>query len=117
MKNLLTTIPQRGDFRHWRDVEKILQECDSEEAFWSFSCRYFPRESGPGAACFMVHSGFVRGYFTVFAFSEEPVERLGTNQAEAQLWDGRNVRLATWRPIVPLEQTGFQGWHYTHLRP
>lgn len=117
MKNLLTTIPQRGDLRHWVDVEKILQGCDSEEDFWSFSCRYFPKESGPGALCFLVHSGYIRGYFTVLDFTEEEVHRYGVNQQVAEVFTGPKVRLAVWRPIPPVAQRGFQGWRYTDLRP
>lgn len=117
MKNLLTTIPQRGDFRHWVNVEQILQGCDSEEDFWTFSCRHFPKESGPGALCFIIHSGFVRGYLTVLEFSEDPVYRSGENQQEADLIEGKKVKLAVWRAVAPIAQTGFQGWRYTELQP
>ncbi|MBG8555066.1 hypothetical protein [Hymenobacter guriensis] len=117
MKNLLTTIPQRGDLRHWANVEKILQACDSEEDFWTFGCRYFPKESGPGALCFMVHSGYVRGYFTVLEFTEEDAWRCSEDQQEPELYQGPKVKLAVWRSIPTVPQRGFQGWRYTQLQP
>lgn len=117
MKNILTTVPQRGDLKHRADVEKIFQGCDSEEDFWTFGCRYFPKESGPGALCFMVHSGFVRGYFTILEYSTEPVYRYGTDQTVAQEFLGNKVKLAVWRPIPAQPKTGCQGWSYTDLQP
>lgn len=117
MKNVLTTIPQKGDLRRWANVEKILEACDSEEAFWTFSCRHFPKESGPGALCFIIHSGYVRGYSTVLEFSEEPVYRSSTNQHDEELIQGKKVKLAVWRPIQARTQIGFQGWRYTDLQP
>ncbi|MBT9394368.1 hypothetical protein KLP40_14450 [Hymenobacter sp. NST-14] len=117
MKNLLTTIPQRGELRHWADVEKILQGCDSEDDFWSFSCRHYPKESGPGQLCFMIHSGFVRGYFTILDFSDEDILRHGADQENPAIISGKKVILAVWRPISPIAHTGFQGWRYTDLKP
>lgn len=117
MKNLLTTIPQKGDLKHWADVEKILRGCNSEEDFWSFSCRYFPKDSGPGACCFIVHSGFVRGYFTVLEFTDRDICRYGADQQVAETFVGNKVLLAVWHPILPIPKQGFQGWHYTELRP
>lgn len=117
MKNLLTTVPQRGDFRHWENVEPLLRECDSEEDFWSFSCRAYPKQSGPGALCFIIHSGYVRGYFTVLEFTEEDIWRSGEDQEEAELISGRKVTLAVWRAITPIPHRGFQGWRYTQLQP
>lgn len=116
MKNLLTTIPQRDDLRRWEEVEQILLRCDSEENFWSFGCRHYPKKSGPGALCFMIHSGYVRGHFTVLEFTDEDVVRYGENQQEPELFRGPKVKLAVWRPISPVPQTGFQGWRYTELQ-
>lgn len=116
MLNLLTTIPQRGALRHWPDVEKILQACDSEHDFWTFNCRHFPKRSGPGALCFIVHSGRIRGYLTVLEFTDEDVWRCGEDQQEAELTEGNKVKLAVWRPIRPIPHQGFQGWRYTHLQ-
>lgn len=118
MKNILTTIPQRDDLRHWANVEPMLRECVDEESFWTFSCRYFPKDSGPGACCFMVHSGYVRGYFTILEFFNEAVYCTGTKVEEYEYKEGNKVKLATWRPLAePIPQTGFQGWRYTELRP
>lgn len=117
MKNLLTTIPQKQDLRRWPDVEKILQSCNSEQDFWSFNCRYYPKESGPGGLCFMIHSGYIRGYFTILEFSEEDVLRHGADQLSAAIITGKKVILAVWRSIPPIAHTGFQGWRYTDLRP
>jgi hypothetical protein len=119
VKNLITTIPARHDLRHWHDVEPRLRECVDEESFWTFSCTHFPKHAGPGAACFIVHSGFVRGWFTVLDFTTDPCYRTGTSDAvEAEWKEGPKVTLVTWRPLaVPLPMTGFQGWRYTDLQP
>lgn len=117
MKNLICTIPQKGDLRHWRNVEPQLATCVDEENFWTFSCGHFPKQSGPGALCFIVHSGFVRGYFTILEFTEEAVYRTTGKGEEVEYKAGKKVKLATWRPLAePIEHVGFQGYWYTELR-
>jgi len=117
VKNLLITIPQKGDLRHWCNVEPILEGCVDEENFWTFSCSHFPKQSGVGALCFIVHSGYVRGYFTILEFTEEAVYRTTTNQNEVEYKAGKKVKLVTWRRLgKPIERTGFQGYCYTDLQ-
>lgn len=117
LKNLLITIPQRDDLRHWQHVEPQLRECVDEENLWTFSCRYFPRESGPGALCFVVHSGYVRGYFTVLEFFEGAVYRTTAKDEQLEYKEGKKVKLVTLRPLSqPIEYTGFQGYKYTELQ-
>jgi hypothetical protein len=117
MKNLLTTIPQRDDLRHWSDVEPMLRECIDEENYWTFSCAHYPKQSGPGALCFIVHSGFVRGYFTVLEFFDEAVYRTTGKGEEVEYKAGKKVKLATWRPLAEsIAQPGFQGYRYTQLQ-
>ncbi len=115
MKNIITTIPARDDLKHWHLVEPMLGDCTDEDNFWTFSCRYFPKGSGPGAICFIVHSGFVRGYFTILDFSAEPLYRSSTKVNELDYKEGNKIKLITFRPISPIAMKGFQGWRYTSI--
>lgn len=118
MKNLIITIPQRNNLRNWKDVEPELRKCVNEENFWTFSCRFFPKQSGPGALCFVVHSGYARGYFTVLEFFEGAVYRTTSKEEEIEYKEGKKVKLVTWRALAkPLAHPGFQGYKYTELRP
>lgn len=120
MKNILTTIP-RSKFPNWATAERVCKKCDGvgyphrSAWFWLVNCTRLPTQSGPGAVCFMIFDGKVRGYFDI----------VDTDQSEN--WRGKHeigkarttqcLVLANWHPYDGPEMPGFQGYRYTELRP
>jgi hypothetical protein len=114
--NVLSTIPI-SKYKTWTWAEKAVKSADGDGRyrFWLVNVQALPAKTEIGDFCYMVHSGFIRGYFEIvdIKWTEDcrSFHRIGKPR---NTW---SLVLATWHDIDPIPQKGFQGFRYTSLSP
>jgi hypothetical protein len=108
--------------RHTREVDgQLMDWVGAGGRPWYWMCRTssgLPKKIVVGeSVCFISFKGLVIGYFDIVAtgtlgeYSFDPAER-NTEWGQQQ-----GVIMANWHPGHYGPEPGFQGWHYTELRP
>ena len=114
MKNVVATIP-KSRFASWSQCLATCKACDGEQYYWLVNTANLPKQSGTGAVCFMVYDGQIRGYFDIV--DTGPTEKYRKIHRIGKRRNTQSLLLANWHPYNGPAMTGFQGWHYTELKP
>lgn len=107
-KDIVITLPKTIK---WSDYEKELDTVKDGKQVMNFKVGHFPKIS-PGAKCYILHDGFVRGWMTVVKLSEKNF----TCSTTGKEWKGKFIeRTGKFNKIEPIPMQGFQGFRYFNL--
>lgn len=109
MRNLIITLPAKNK---WEDYSRELQAVADRSMVLNFKIPSMPKESGPGARCYLVHRGVIVGYMEI----ADIVVRDGfTCDSSGKEWDA-GIYVQRHGPfhffLNPPEHRGFQSYHY-----
>jgi len=108
-RDLVITLPQKVK---WKDYEKELAAVADGSSVMNFRLPGPPRQTAPGARCYVVHNGAVQGHMLIHGV----VHRDGfTCDSTGVTWpEGWYVqRTGQWFPVDRMIQVrGFQGFRY-----
>ncbi len=112
--NILSTIPL-SKHKDWTVLETALKLCSDGHRFHLINTVLLPKNCKVGDFCYLIWKGQIRGYMDIvdMDLSENYRNRHGLGKPRTT----HCIVLANWRPITPVDYTGFQGWRYTHMRP
>lgn len=111
MSDIIITWPSSRPLESY--IEQILSAGAAGNKHINFRVARLPKYAGPGDRCYVVHSGFVRGYNVIIEC--RPIEEdIVLDPLTDEFWPAGNyiVRDPAWYPITPSAYKGFQGWHY-----
>ena len=105
--DILITIPKTVK---WEDYQKELDMAADGSYQLNYQVRHFPRHTSVGDRCYVVHTGYVRGYMIISGFSEKPF----TCQTTGKKYDGNKFiqRTGKFFKIKPHPKTSFRGFQY-----
>lgn len=105
-KDIVITIPAKIK---WEDYQKELDAVKDGSMVLNFKVPFFPKETGVGSKCYLIHQGHIRGWMKIVGMSEEEF----TCEVTGKKWRGRFIqRSGPFHKITPIPMKGFQGFKY-----
>lgn len=107
MRDIVVTLPATVK---WEDYEKELEQVITGEIRLNFKVPNFPKETGVGCKCYVVHKGFVRGWMEIVGFRDDDF----LCEFTGKYWDGKFIeRSGEFHYLLePIPMKGFQGFRY-----
>jgi len=106
-RDIIVTLPAKVK---WEDYEKeLLAVAENDEMILNFKVPFFPKETGVGCRCYLVHKGFIRGWMKIVGFHEDDF----ICEITGNYWSGKFIeRSGKFHKIDPIPMKGFQGFKY-----
>ncbi len=111
MSDIIITWPSTRPLESY--ITQILAAGAAGQKHINFRVSRLPKYADKGDRCYVVHSGFVRGYNPIVEC--RPVEdNIVLDPLTDEFWPAGNyiVRRPAWFPITPIPHKGFQGFRY-----
>jgi hypothetical protein len=109
MRDIIITLPATIA---WADYEKELANVRDNGDILNFKIPSVPKEAKPGARCYLVHKGFIRGWMTITHIGKRSAFTCQTTGIPFKA--GIYVqRAGMFHPLqTPVPHKGFQGFRY-----
>ena len=105
-KDIIITLPAKIK---WEDYQKELDAVKDGGMVLNFKVPYFPKETGVGKKCYLIHKGAIRGWMEIVGMQEQDF----VCEVTGKQWTGKFIqRSGPFHEISPIPMKGFQGFKY-----
>jgi len=105
-RDIIITLPAKIE---WNEYQKELDMVKDGTNVLNFKVSYFPKETGIGSKCYLIHRGVIKGWMLIVGFEEKDF----VCEVTGNKWSGKFIqRSGMFYPISPIPMKGFQGFRY-----